>query len=190
MPLSTRALRLGIDLDGVVADFNAGWIPLYNRRFGARLDVGDVDGWNAPVRLTHFTSMSQFWKWASTADEGVSIFRVLRPFPGAVETLRRLARRHQVVIITTKPSFAIHDTYAWLAEHRVPTTEVHILDDKTKVICDFYLEDADHNLDELRDAHPSAIVCRFVRPWNVPHEGVRDVAEWSEFEALVERRAG
>lgn len=190
MPPPARPLRLGIDLDGVVADFNAGWIPLYNQHFGTALDVADVDAWNSPVRLTHFTSMSQFWRWASTAGEGTSIFRILRPYPDAVEALQRLARRHKVVIITTKPTFAVHDTYAWLAEHRIPTNEVHILDDKTAVSCDIYLEDADHNLEDLCDAHPGATVCRFVRPWNVAHEGVRDVHDWGEFEDLVAQHTG
>ncbi len=191
VPQSSRsATRLGIDLDGVVADFNAGWIPLYNERFGATVSVDDVDGWNSPVRLTHFSSMSQFWAWSATAGQGASIFRVLDPYPHAIDTLRRLSRRHHIVIITTKPHFAIHDTYAWLAEYRIPSTEVHIVDDKTTVSCDVYLEDADHNLEDLHATHPSSIVCRFVRPWNHPHAGVIDIGEWSEFEALVDDRCG
>ncbi len=53
--------------------------------------------------------------------------------------------------MTTKPHFAVHDTFEWLAQHRVPTTEVHIVDDKTTVDCDVYLDDADHNLSALRE---------------------------------------
>lgn len=185
-----RPIRLGIDLDGVVADFNSGWIPLYNERFGASLTVDDVDGWNSPVRLTHFTSMSQFWGWSATAGQGSSVFRILDPYPHAIDTLHRLSRRHHIVIVTTKPDFAIHDTYAWLAEHRVPSTEVHIVDDKASISCDVYLEDADHNLEDLHASRPSSLVCRFVRPWNHAHAGVIDVEEWSDFEALVSDRCG
>ena len=36
-------MRLGIDLDGVVADFNAGWISRYNREFEANLTTDMVD---------------------------------------------------------------------------------------------------------------------------------------------------
>lgn len=184
-----RRLRLGIDLDGVVADFNAGWIARYNAEFATSVTVEDVAFWNAPVALTHFRSMSEFWSWAATAGNGCSIFRVLDPFPGAVEALRRLARSHAVVIITTKPSFAVHDTYEWIAEHRLPTTEVHIVDDKSVVDCDVYLDDADHAIEGLRNAHPSALVCRYVRPWNGGHPGVVDVRGWEEFERLVNDRA-
>lgn len=183
---STR-LRLGIDLDGVVADFNAGWISRYNGDFGAELLPEHVEIWDAPTLLTHFTDMGEFWAWARTSGDGASIFRILEPYHGAIDALERLARHHRIVIVTTKPQFAVRDTYEWLAQHRVPTTEIHIVDDKTTVECDVYLDDADHNLVALQRAHPEATVCRCVRPWNQPHRGVVDVYDWGEFEAVVER---
>ena len=42
----SRPLRSGIDLDGVVADFNAGWISRYGD-FGAELLPEHVDIWDA-----------------------------------------------------------------------------------------------------------------------------------------------
>jgi 5'(3')-deoxyribonucleotidase len=181
-------VRLGIDLDGVVADFNSGWTRLYNAEFGADLDLESASSWNAPAQQPHFGSMSAFWRWARTCGpDGVSLFRTLEPYPGALDALGRLARRHRVVIITTKPHYAVHDTYAWIAEHRLPTTEVHIVDEKSSIACDVYLEDADHNLIRLARARPESIVCRFVRPWNAPHDGVVDVADWGQFELVVER---
>ena len=180
-----RRLRLGIDLDGVVADFNAGWIERYNDQFGTTLLPEHVDIWDAPTLLTHFTNMSEFWSWARTAGGGASIFRILQPYHGAIEALERLSRRHHIVIVTTKPRFAIHDTFEWLAEHRIPTSEVHIVDDKSSVGCDVYLDDADHNIEALVAARPDALVCRYVRPWSRPHPGAVDVMGWAEFEAQV-----
>lgn len=191
----SRSLRLGIDLDGVVADFNAGWIERYNAEFDAELLPEHVDVWDAPTTLTHFLDMREFWRWAARSGhapngDGASIFRILEPYHGAVEALGRLARRHRVVIVTTKPRFAIHDTFAWIAEHRIPTTEVHIVDDKASVRCDVYLDDADHNLERLRGEHPDATVVRFVRPWNRPHDGILDIVDWVGFEQLVDAAAG
>jgi 5'(3')-deoxyribonucleotidase len=182
-----RRLRLGIDLDGVVADFNAGWIERYNAQFGSELLPEHVDIWDAPTLLTHFTNMSEFWTWARTAGGGASIFRVLQPYHGAIEALGRLSERDHVVIVTTKPRFAVHDTYEWLAEHRVPTTEVHIVDDKSEVACDVYLDDADHNIEALLRARPASLVCRYVRPWGSPHPGAVDVTDWGDFEHQVEQ---
>lgn len=185
-----RTLRLGIDLDGVVADFNHGWIWRYNRDFPGHLERDlvpeDVIAWDAPVALSHFEDMDEFWKWAETCAEGRSLFHGLDPYPGALAALDGLSNSgHHLVVLTTKPAFSIHDTYDWLARHRFPSTEIHILDDKTTVECDVYLDDADHNVAALVDAHPSATVCRYIRPWNEALGGAVDVADWTDFASAV-----
>lgn len=178
-------MRLGIDLDGVVADFNGGWTRLYNREHGTELNAASVTRWNHIPDLTHFRHMGEFWRWASNLD-GASLFRQLDTFPGAVEALENLARNHDIVIVTTKPDFAVHDTYEWIAEKRLPTTEVHILEAKWEVPCDVYLDDGPHVLPGLVSGRPRATVCRYVRPWNRPIPGAVDVHDWDEFRAVVD----
>ncbi len=181
---------MGVDLDGVVADFNKGWIRRYNRDFGTDIADDAVEEWDAPVDLTHFAHMDAFWEWAQTCGEGASLFRWLEPYPGALDALVRLdAMGHRVVVLTTKPAFAIHDTYAWLSDNRFPTTEVHIVDNKATVTCDLYVDDADHNVRTLVSEHPASTVCRFVRPWNSPVETAVDVHTWDDIVSVVDRVA-
>lgn len=180
-----KYLRLAIDLDGVVANFNAGWVRFYNRDFDADLTVDLVDDWDVIPRITHFASMGQFWDWAADLD-GSSLFRHLDTFPDAVPALEDLDRMgHHIAIVTTKPDFAVHDTLCWLGERRIPTTEVHITDDKPAVEADVYLDDAPHQLRRIRRNRPEAVVVRFVRPWNAPLDGVEDIHTWDEFVELV-----
>ena len=142
----SASVRLGIDLDGVVANFTKGWMTYYNRDFGTAFEVADSKRWHDLVELTHFHHIGEFWRWASDLD-GHSIFFHLETFPGAVEALRDLHREgHQIVIITTKPGFAVEDTHAWLERHDVPRDEVHILANKWTIDCDVYLDDAPHQL--------------------------------------------
>jgi 5'(3')-deoxyribonucleotidase len=183
-------MRLGIDLDGVVADFNAGWMALHAEEHGSDLSPDQVTGWNGLHELGGFAHMGEFWHWARGGDRRPSIFRHLDPYPGAVETLWALARDgHEVVILTAKPDWAIHDTLHWLADHELPTREVHILDDKWRVECDVYLDDSPHVLPAVVDHRPDATVCRFVRSWNQPVDGAVDVADWPGFRQLVGTRA-
>jgi hypothetical protein len=109
-------------------------------------------------------------------------------YPQALETLERLHRLHQIVIITAKPGWATHDTFAWIADHGIPTREVHITRRKWDVDCDVYLDDAPHVLEDLVMARPEASICRFVRAWNHPMAGTVDIASWPEFEEFVGSR--
>ncbi len=181
------SLRLGIDLDGVVADFNAGWIDRYNTEFEAELPLHSVQSWNGLHTLTHFRNDREFWAWAQ-GHGGGSIFRHLDLYQGALETLEALsAAGHHIVIVTSKPGWAIHDTFAWLADRHIPTREVHIIEAKWQVPCDVYLDDAPHQIRRLVAERPGATVCRFVRPWNDPVDHTVDVHSWEDFRLLVSR---
>jgi 5'(3')-deoxyribonucleotidase len=180
---SAERLRLGIDLDGVVADFNVGWMRRYNHEFGAQLDHSQVVMWDGLHGLTHFSTMEEFWEWARSGP--ASIFRDLPLIEGASGAIERLAAEHRIVIVSSKFDWAIPDTLAWLAEHRIPAREIHFVWDKTSVPCDVYLEDAPANLEALVRARPESLVCRMVRPWNRPVAGALDVADWPAFEAAV-----
>jgi 5'(3')-deoxyribonucleotidase len=180
-------IRVGIDMDGVLADFNTGWMRRYNDEFGTSLDASMVQQWDGLYTLTHFTSMGEFWRWAQ--GDGRSTFRDAPPLPGAIEAVTRIGARHRVCIVSSKFDWAIPDSLAWLADHDVPAREVHFLWDKTLAECDVYLDDAPHQLSELTAGLPEAVVCRMVHPWNDPMDGVVDIHSWQEFEALVERVA-
>jgi 5'(3')-deoxyribonucleotidase len=186
MLISFGPMRLGIDLDGVVADFNAGWMRVHAAEFGTSLDPEMVTSWSAPAALGGFGTMSEFWRWARGNDTRPSIFRHLDVYDGALDSLHALARKgHEIIVITTKPGWARSDTYRWLDERQLPTTEVHITRDKHHIACDAYLDDSPTVLPELVRYRRSSLVCRFVRPWNRPVVGATDVESWEAFEAVV-----
>jgi 5'(3')-deoxyribonucleotidase len=177
-------LRLGIDLDGVVANFNGGWMARYNAEFKANLTPDLVQKWDGLADLTHFDHMGQFWRWARGGD-GPSIFRDLPLVDGAGGALQELATAHHIVIITAKPRWAIHDTFAWLADNEIPTREVHITSKKWEVACDVYVEDSPFQLPAIVENRPDASVYRFVRAWNRPVPGAHDVTNWPQLTRLI-----
>lgn len=179
-------LRIGIDLDGVVADFNRGWTDAWNAQHGTRLAVDHVDGWDVLPTLTGLPDMGAFWAWARDLGGGRSLFRDLPVFEGAIETIRELARDgHDPVVVTAKPGWAVHDTFAWLSDVGFPTREVHITEEKWEVDCDVYVDDAPHVLEGYLRHRPDRRVLRFVRPWNDPVEGAHDVHSWRDVRTVV-----
>ena len=118
------------------------------------------------------------------------MFRNLEPYPEAIETLRRLAICHDIVVLSMKPDWAAADTYSWIAEHHIPTREVHLLTNKWLVPCDIYLDDSPMAIPDILNKQPQAVVCRFVRPWNEPVDGAIDIHSWREFETLVDEIKG
>ncbi len=182
-------MRLGIDLDGVVANFTKGWMAFYNDQFGTNLEEADSRNWGDLVNLTHFEHIDEFWDWSSDLD-GRSVFWHLEPFPGAVEALRALVDEgHHIIVLTTKPEFAVDDTFAWIERHRIPAAEIHILEDKWLVECQAYLDDGPHVLPGLVEHRPDSTVCRYVRPWNRPVPGAIDVESFGEFTEVVHHLA-
>lgn len=186
---SLRPMRLGIDMDGVMCDFNAGWMRLHADEFGTDLQPEMVTTWNGLHQLAGFADMDAFWRWAQETEIRPSIFRHLELFPGVIETMERLVGAgHEIVVLTAKPDWAIPDTLRWLADRRVPTREIHFLYDKHRVGCDVYLDDAPSVLQALVRTWPDALVCRMVQPWNRPLEGAVDVTDWAAFERVVGSR--
>ena len=95
-------MRLGIDLDGVVANFTQGWIDFYNRDFGTDFVWSDIRNWSDPVDLTHFANMGEFWDWARDLD-GHTIFWHLDTYPDTVPAIQELAEAgHEIIVVTTK----------------------------------------------------------------------------------------
>ncbi len=188
--MTKTSLRLGIDLDGVVADFNSGWMALHNNEFGGSLNADMVTSWDDLHRLGGFDDMDGFWAWARGNEHRPSIFRHLELLPGALDTLQALdAEGHHIVIVSTKPDWAVHETLHWLADNRIPTREVHLTFTKHDVECDVYLDDAPVVLPDLVAHRPGALVARFVRPWNIAVNGAVDVHDWTEFHAMVTKRS-
>ena len=47
-------MRIGVDLDGVVANFTKGWTKYYEEEFGKKILEDDIKSWGLSEPLTHF----------------------------------------------------------------------------------------------------------------------------------------
>ena len=188
---------LGVDLDGVVGD--------HTRRFREILaDLRGIDPETLPLERSW-----DFHEWGLGPDEYAEyhrvavmrydMFRTMPVMDGAVDALWRLSDAGVWIRIITHRLYvhwghekAIADTAAWLDEARVPYRDLCFLGAKPQVEADAYIDDAAHNVRQLRDAGNTVIV--FDQPYNRNLPGPR-ARSWAEVEEIVtelvaERRGG
>ena len=118
------------------------------------------------------------------------MFRTMSVIDGAADALWRLSDAGIWIRIITHRLYvhwghekAVADTAAWLDIHRIPYRDLCFLGAKPQVEADAYIDDAPHNITQLRDAGNTVIA--FDQPYN-RHlvEGLR-ATTWTEVEALV-----
>jgi 5'(3')-deoxyribonucleotidase len=189
---------LGVDLDGVCANFIDGLRPIAAEWLGVDVstltpdpsygfkewDLCRVGGTNLVEAYGHLH------RYAVTQRD---LFLHLPIIPGADVTLRKLAHVHhvRVRIITHRlwikhfHETAIQQTVKWLDSHDIPYYDLCFMSDKGAVGADLYLEDSPQNIRALRDAGKKVII--FSNSTNKRLSGDR-ANTWHDIEGLVLRR--
>jgi 5'(3')-deoxyribonucleotidase len=151
-PLESEGERfvLGVDLDGVCADFYGGlreiaaeWLRVPLESLTTEPKYG-LPEWKVPEAPGGYTALHRF------AVTQKNLFRDLKPLDGAPQVLRRLAHKERVRIriITHRlfiPYFhaiAVQQTLEWLDRYDIPYWDLCLMKDKAAVGADLYLEDS------------------------------------------------
>jgi len=107
-------MKIGVDLDEVLADYLSAVIDFHNASFASSLKKED------------FVSY-KFWEvWGGTVDEAIDkiyefnktdFFKKIKPVPGSQETLGFLKQNHELFVITSRQEDFANETKVWLDEY-------------------------------------------------------------------------
>lgn len=166
---------VGIDIDGVVADFVGGWTRAYAYEWPNRgVTAESVQAWDF-LPVTHFGTWGHFWHWVRVNH----IFALLPTYPNATRALGYIQEAGvSFVFITGRPMWAEEETLTWLDGLGFGDVPVHFNGNKGQVKCSVYVEDAPQYLAHLVGTRPDATIYRMVRPWNQPMPGTLDITGW------------
>ena len=179
---------LGVDLDGVVANHTWRFREIYAGMKG-------IDPHTLPLERSW-----DFHEWGFEADEYAvyhriavmehDMFRTMPVMDGAADVLWRLSDAGVWIRIITHRLYvhwghekAIGDTAAWLDLNKIPYRDICFLGAKPQVEADAYIDDAPHNIEQLRAAGNTVIT--FEQPYNRDLEGGPRAQTWVDVEEIV-----
>lgn len=181
---------LGLDLDGVCANFIEGFKPYIIEEFNLdESTLPEITEWG-------------FHQWGVTDEQFFEvhrkacknhIFRDLEIIDGCADALWRISDAgiwirvitHRL-IMNWQHEIIVTDTVAWLDKYKIPYRDLCFLGTKPQIEADAYVDDAPHNIKQLRAADNYAIV--FDQPYNRHLEDPRAL-NWKEAEDLIFKEA-
>lgn len=153
-------MRIGLDLDGVLVDFNTSAKVLLAKNFGYTFPREPVPCWNWPGYYG-VTKEHEDWLWTGGIDQG--LFLNAWPLEGATYFADRLTKLGDIVVVTSRPKAAWFDTLAWLRSWSIgPPKEIHFYlpgENKASANCDLYIDDKAENIqDVVKEGYPGILL--------------------------------
>lgn len=194
MATSEGRFVLGLDLDGVCADFYGRMRELVAEWRGVSMDTLPLDvkyglqAWGIIDRDEY----KQLHRFAVTQHD---LFLTMDPIEGAAQAIRRLGTEGVRVRIITHRLFiayfhqtAVAQTVKWLDKHSIPYWDLCFMRDKELVDAHVYVEDTEANIRDLETCGREVIA--FTNSTNVDMEPEPKLRAdtWEEVEDLIRER--
>lgn len=169
-----------IDMDSVICDLMSEWHRRYNLKYNDDLSVEKLFCWESEkyVKSECGTKIYDF------LDEP-GLFLNLQPLDNAIQVLKRLHQKHQILICTSSRTYAYTEKEKWVEKHLpfIGKENMIFAHRKEMIIGDLLFDDAPHHLKAFKKANRLAVAMDYPynRSVNVPR-----VHSWLEFEHFVE----
>ncbi|MDJ0769089.1 MAG: hypothetical protein QNJ12_09855 [Ilumatobacter sp.] len=187
MATASDTFILGVDLDGVVGNHTVRFREIM-------AELRGIDPESLPLdRSWDFHEWgfapNEYSRYHRIAVMEHDLFRTMPVIEGAADALWRLSDAGIWIRIITHRLYvhwghekAVGDTAAWLDTNKIPYRDLCFLGAKPQVEADAYVDDAPHNIEELRAAGNTVIA--FEQPYNRSIGGLR-ASSWPDVEEIV-----
>ncbi len=181
---------LGVDLDGVCADFYTTMREIAAEWMGQPVEslVKEVDFGLKEWKIDEVGGYEPLHRFAVTQRD---LFRRVAPIPGASVALRKLSAEGIRIRIITHRLFikhfhqeAVRQTVEWLDHHGFPYWDLCFMKDKAQVGANIYIDDSPGNVESLRSYGYNVIVFRNSTNSHLAGPGADN---WLEVEAIVRK---
>lgn len=168
-----KGLRVGVDVDGVLANQINGILPRIKARHGIDLTYDEITDWQLPVGATSDVKVE-----IADALEDPQYILSMPIHSGAKRFMETLFEDHRLYVVTARPIEAKADTEVWLSRAGFPFDGLLNLKEKAKSMfqTDVLVDDYVGNIsDYLRNSSGTAVLVK--QPWNHDHS---ELVEWAD----------
>lgn len=176
-------MRLGIDMDETLNDMIAQLIPLYNEKYCDNIRFEQITDYNIYKFLKpECTDIFQEF----VDDKFMSNLNI---FPGAVDSLSRIAKRHEVYFVTAGDPYTMKARDDWLKRklHFYSTDMLIVCKHKHLIKYDVLVDDCAQNV-----IGGNALGILFDKPWNAnihtQNGKTKRIKNFEELESIVKQR--
>ncbi|MCA1030178.1 5'(3')-deoxyribonucleotidase [Bacillus timonensis] len=165
-----------IDMDSVICDLMTEWHGRYNRDYNDNLSVDRLKCWDSS-KYVKPECREKIYNYLNEP----GLFLNLKPLPDAIEVLRNLSKKHEILIVTSSVTTAFSEKEKWV-ERNLPfigKENIVFTHRKNKICGDLLFDDAPHNLLNFKNTGRIAIAMDY--PYN-QSINVPRVKSWLEFE--------
>jgi len=167
--------KIGLDLDGVIANFHQKLLEVYNQKYGANLTVQDIDCELEKLGPDIYHKVIEIFNEPNW-------FLNLEPLPDAIALVTKFLDLEYLVTIVTAPARDLHgwinpasaaEKYVWLQKN-LPfwSTNAIITKHKEVVAVDILIDDTGHNIVNWCREHPSGVGYLVDQSWNRSFKGL------------------
>lgn len=168
-----------LDMDDVTVDQTRTWIKRIYEITGSHYKWEDFSKWDLSAIFPKEITKLIF----EEINKEPGFFRYLPPKAGALEGIKKLSTKFQIVFVTASEPYAYKDKYFWVREHLpfLDKPDLILTHRKDLIMGDIYVDDGPHNL--FASSVKRKIV--FDHPWNRQVNQCERVTHWDELVELL-----
>jgi len=179
-------LRVGVDLDGVLAEPMTVWCDMYNKRHGQSLSLEDIRVWE--VWKVVKISRDEFFR--TLDDAWLEWERIPATEEGVAEQVNLLREFGTIDVVTGRSVRTVGCAKAWLKARSISYDRfVRTESTLAKIHLDYdVLVDDSPRLMELIASRSTALGIMYTRPWNSDVQlppVIRRATRWAEIPSIV-----
>ena len=138
-------MRIGIDIDGVLRDFNKSFMGVMKKYYPETMLQDELTNWQLEKQFTLSKAELQEIYWNKHHD---AVFLDADPMPNALEQMREVFNwadeyGHNLICISSQRPSGRHNSLRWLGKHGLGFEEVHFIKGRYK-----WQKDIDYLVDD------------------------------------------